>query len=123
MGLTVFLKVILAQIVSAAIIIYILKRVLDNNLIELAIRRLELSKPSEIKRTTGQVTIVSSHNLSLPQRDRITVAVHKLLGTDVHPEYMINKEIMGGAILLLQEEAVDFSIRGRLRQAGMLGIK
>ena len=116
MDTDIFLKVLVAQIVSASIILFVLKKVLDRNLIELTIRRLETLPFAEFK-NVNSVTIVSHKKLNAKYQERVFKTSTRYFGTKVTPVLQIDKRLWGGAILHINENIYDFSLNDRLRQA------
>lgn len=111
-----FAYVLLGQIVVASIVVLVLKKTLDNILIDSAIRQLELL--SQEKKTGVQaVTVVTHKDLKVAYQERLKRATLKQLGAAAALSFQIDKSLLGGMVIKVGAHTIDCSLRDRLRQA------
>ena len=109
-----FVIFILGQIAVAAIVIFFLKKKLDNILIDLAIRQLELYRGEKAIKVA---TVVTHKNLNPQYQEHLRRIVAKQLGESAVLSYQTDKSLLGGIIIKLGDQIMDYSLRDRLRQA------
>jgi len=109
------LAAFLAQVVVISIIVMILKRILDQMLIDLAINLFEYWSPG--KHPTGPVQIITHKRLSGRNVDGLRKALGKHSLTPDQAQYVIDKKILGGMIIRADNRIFDCSLKDRLRRA------
>ncbi len=110
-------KLILAQCILAVIIIVVLKNILDNKLIESAIRRIETWPQTEPARSAGEMVVISHKNLTPANKERILKAARERFSQQMNPVFKIDKGIMGGIVIKIGEHALEYSLKDRLHLA------
>ena len=108
--------VFLAQLVVCAIVVFILKKILDNILIDSAIRQLELCNQGK-KSSIDALTVISYQNLNTKNQERITRAALKQFGETAKPAFTIDRSLLGGMVIKVGSRIIDCSLKDRLRQA------
>ncbi|MCB9772019.1 MAG: F0F1 ATP synthase subunit delta [Candidatus Omnitrophica bacterium] len=125
MGISGFLlNFVLPQVVAITIIVIVLKKILDRNLINLAIEQLEAGRlnPTEAQiKNLGAAKfpfIVTTHKkIKDIDRERILKAITKNISGGVTPDFQIDNKIRGGMIIKAGENISDCSLSDRLRRA------
>ncbi|MDP2654062.1 MAG: F0F1 ATP synthase subunit delta [Candidatus Omnitrophota bacterium] len=110
-------QVLLAQLVAISVVVFVLKKVLDNILIETALKQLEWSRRGEQGPLTDAVTLTTHKNLRASSRARIVQYLKKHLKITADPVFQVDPKIWGGMIIQCGFRHIDFSLRDRLRQA------
>lgn len=117
MWLSIFLKLVLAQVVVGAIVVVCLKKALDHQLLDLAYRQIDCWKPQDPARPVNQIILTTHKKLGLKDRQRFQRITLKRLGESVGLTFTVQKDLMGGAVLRIDDRVVDYSLKDRLRQA------
>lgn len=117
MGFSLLVNMLLAQGILAVIIVIVLKNILDNNLIESAIRRLEWWLRTEHSSSVNQVTVISHKKLHPKNEERIVKAAGEYFKDSGKPVFQIDRKIMGGVVIKVGENIFDYSLKDRLRLA------
>lgn len=125
MGIAGFLlNFVLPQVVAITIIVIVLKKVLDRNLINLAIEQLEAGRlnPSEAQSKSAEpakflFTVITHKKIKDVDRERILKAVTKNISGSIVPNFQVDKNIRGGMIIKAGENISDCSLSDRLRRA------
>ena len=117
--MTILLAIFAVQVVVAGIIIFVLKKVLDNILIENAVKQFEVLNPKEISQNLKEVIILVYKELKTAVKERIQQAAIKKLPGNVPIVFRIDKSIKGGIIINLEKVLIDGSLITRLRESGM----
>lgn len=115
--LSIFLNLFLAQIVIGLIVVICLKKVLDHQLLDMAYRQIDYAKPQDNPSLVIQVTVISHKTLSFKNHERFRRISVKRLGSAVKLDFVVDKKILGGAIVKIGEKVFDYSLKDRLRQA------
>ncbi|MEE9157064.1 MAG: F0F1 ATP synthase subunit delta [Gammaproteobacteria bacterium] len=86
----------------------------DRLLIAPSIRRLFEEYWADAERVE-QVEVVSAYDLE-PQQEKVIVAsMKKRLGRDIELTKVIDKDLLGGAVIRAGDLVIDLSVRGRLK--------
>jgi F0F1-type ATP synthase delta subunit len=115
--LSIFLNLFFAQVVVGAIVVVCLKKVLDGQLLEFAYRQIDYWKPQDQRSPISEITLVTHKRLNVTQQERFRRITLKRLGAAVTVQFLVDRKIMGGAILRIGEKLFDYSLKDRLRQA------
>jgi len=110
-----FLYILLGQIVVAAIVVVVLKKTLDNILIDSAIRQFELLS-EEKKAGVASVTVITHKDLKFAYQERLKRATLKQLGAAAL-SFQVDKSLLGGMVIKAAAHTIDCSLRDRLQQA------
>ena len=118
--LIIFLKLFLMQIVVGAVVVFILKKVLDRQLIELAIKTFKNAKlePDDLK--LGSILVGSPVNVSKKNQDRVLQLAEKKFGRPMSVVTKKDKSLKGGMIIYLNSSIIDYSLVGRLKEGGII---
>lgn len=114
------LKVILAQLVVISLIIFVLKKIFDRQLIELAVHSVEALDAGRVDKNLTELTVVTYGDLSSINRQRIIDALRKKINKTVNVIATKDKGIKGGMIIKIQNQSFDYSLVGRLREGGFI---
>ena len=106
----------IAQIVAISFVVFVLKKILDHMLIDLAIRHLEYGQSKE-RRPVDLIVILTHRRLQEKYKQRIAQIIRKYCSQETQAEYRIQKDIMGGIIIKVGGRMIDYSLKDRLRQA------
>lgn len=114
--MNIFLIFFLTQVVVISIILFVLKKTLNRNLIDLAISQVE---HGQVKYDGPEPLImVTTHKpVSTTARERLLKAIAKHLPGVKTPEFRVDGKILGGMIIQVGSHTVDFSLIDRLRKA------
>ncbi len=104
----IILGILIAQIIIAVIVIVVLKNVLNRELVQAALEALAVKKNSEIK----ALTLTSARPLSVPLHAQLMATI-KRIGV-VNIEEQLDPSIVGGVVVTIDGQEMDFSIRHRL---------
>ncbi len=115
---------VLSQTVAISIIVFILKGILDRNLIDLAIQQLEIGRlnPQELHKkdfdpASVKLIVITHKKITDVDRERVFKAVTKNIPGGVIADFQINRKILGGMIVSVGANTVDYSLIDRLRRA------
>ncbi len=109
-----------AQIVLIAVIILVLKKTLNQQLVESAVRQLETLNPAEIDKDIIEITAVAYSPLNDHFQERISNAATSKIHHAINLKVMIDKKIKGGLILKFKDQIIDHSLVSRLKEGGLL---
>lgn len=112
--------VVVGQLVVAVIVVVILRLVLNNMLVELAVKHLEVWRTSKVK-DIDHILVLTHKPLKKSYVDRIIRAAEKNFYAGVAIDFRIKKSLLGGAVVQVGDQVLDCSLRGRLRQAIQMG--
>ncbi|MFA5059945.1 MAG: F0F1 ATP synthase subunit delta [Candidatus Omnitrophota bacterium] len=117
----VILKIVLIQVVVIAFIIFALKKILDRQLIEFAVHKVELTPAEELGAGLKEVIIITADGKfqELSQK-KILHAISKKLNRVVALNIQQDKTIRGGAIIKVNKTVIDCSLTSRLKESGLL---
>lgn len=111
-----FVKFFLAQAVAITIIVAVLKKILDQNLVDLAIRQFE--RFSTQPPAVSPAVIVTTHKkLSSRHESRIRKAAARIFGQTATVEWRIDKAMWGGMTIRTGDSVIQYSLRERVHQA------
>jgi F0F1-type ATP synthase delta subunit len=107
------IKVILLQIIVASIVVFVLKAILEHELLVYALEHIEGFKPAEgegVKEVTVLVGRALSDNM-MARYTRVIKAKFPQAGTSI----IVSHEIGGGVVAQIDGKVLDFSLAGRLK--------
>ena len=116
MVLSLFVKIVILQAGVIAVIIFVLKRILDKKLVESAINEFRVWQREGREQLGNQVLIVSPKGLKLKYKLRILKIALDYFGDDAHPSFKINKDLLGGIIIKIGDNIIECSLKDRLAQ-------
>ena len=119
MGLVILLKVFVLQIIVASIIIFVLKRTLDNMLIDLAMRHFDLwlQRHQAHGKHGCEIILISHKPLKTIYKEKILKIIARHSSERLEPVFQLDKSILGGLIIKGDAEILDFSLKVRLKEA------
>ncbi len=117
MAISFFTLIILIQIVVITIIVFILKKILEQQLIDMVIRQYEFGQFEQLKPSIHQVEVISYKPLNQNNKKRIIDATVKHFGGSMKLIFEIDKRILGGMVIQVASKVFNGSLRDRLRQA------
>ncbi len=115
--LSIFFKLILGQLFVAAIVILVLKAVLDNSLLDAAVKQFELLSPRVESAMIQEVVVTSRKPLPATMVRRVGQVVKRNWGEAPRVIYKIDKLMMGGVVIQFSGYVINYSLKDRLRQA------
>ncbi|MGC1107835.1 MAG: ATP synthase F1 subunit delta [Candidatus Acidiferrales bacterium] len=79
---------------------------------------IQQSFESEMNRRAGIVDalIASAHELSVPEKSRLTQALERVTGKKVQAQYQLNPQLIGGATVRIGSTIYDGSVREQLNR-------
>jgi F0F1-type ATP synthase delta subunit len=103
------LTVLIVQCIIAAVVIFVLKHLLDRELMDAAMEKLQASDffPA------GAVTITSASSLDAQTQSRIQALLRRK--GDVKIVFAKDPGIQGGLIIACADKTIDFSVANRLK--------
>ncbi len=117
----VFLKVLFFQILVAAGVIFVLKKILDHQLVELAIKKFQnTTLKQEDQKLTG-ILVLSSSRIKPFLYQRLVNEAQKKFNRPVEIVTKRDKSLRGGLMIKLNSATIDFTLVGRLREGGIIG--
>ena len=119
MGTHLLIKIFLLQLVAAAIIVYILKKVLDNMLIDLASRHFDLwmHRQQAREHPAENISIISHRPLKSKHKEKFLKITTKYSNQKIQPAFEIDKSILGGVMIKGSDDILDFCLKTRLEEA------
>lgn len=112
------LKVVLLQLLSLIIVIFILKKILDNCLINLAIQKFESLHREDLEPSLSGVIVIVRKKLGNKERQRLSAAAYKKFNRPMDVLVRTDKSILGGAIIKGGRSPIDLSLITRLKEGG-----
>ncbi|MDD3375620.1 MAG: F0F1 ATP synthase subunit delta [Candidatus Omnitrophica bacterium] len=118
--LIILLQVFIMQIVVGAIVVFILKKILDYQLVELAIKTFKNVKlePDDLK--LGSILVGSPFSVSKKTQNRILELAEKKFERSMSIVIKKDKSLKGGMIIYLNSLIIDYSLVGRLKEGGII---
>ena len=120
----IFMIFVFSQAVAISIIVVILKKILDRNLIGLAIEQLEAGRLNpeglngkNFDPPNFKLVVITHKKISDADRERIAKAVTKNIAHGIIPDFQIDEKIRGGMIIKAGTHIADYSLVDRLRRA------
>jgi F0F1-type ATP synthase delta subunit len=112
-----FLKIFFWQCFVAFIVVCVLKVILDRNLIDVALRQFDFLAARKGPGQVKKVNVLSHKVLSPKNKLKVTSISARHLGPNVELVFLTDKAILGGIVIYLDEEKINFSLKDRLREA------
>ena len=112
----ILIYVFAAQAVVGAIVLVVLKKVLDNMLVDLALRQLDFFQRSTEKIPASSLTICFYKTLRPQDAQRLQKILQTSFGPGV-PTLQQDRRLLGGIFFKIGDKELDCSLRNRLKQA------
>ncbi|NTV28539.1 MAG: F0F1 ATP synthase subunit delta [Candidatus Omnitrophica bacterium] len=107
-------KVLILQVLAAIVVGYVLKRLMDRELMLAALERVEMFAPAGVGDEAEKVVIVSAGPMPAEQRARfVAILKDKLPHAEI--EFLENADLRGGVVIEIAGEVLDFSLVTRLQ--------
>jgi F0F1-type ATP synthase delta subunit len=119
----IILKVLFFQILAANVVISVLKKILNYKLEELAVKKLEYIKLDAQDAKVDSLTLVAPGKISIAIQNKIDHICKKKFGHPVKFNIKTDKSLKGGLIIAFKETIIDYSLIGRLKEAGIIAPK
>jgi len=116
----IFLKVFFFQIVVAAVVIFILSKVLHHQLEELAVKRLEYIKLDAEESKIDALTLIGPGNISASIQNKIIHVCQRKFSRPLKLILKKDKTLKSGLVIVLKKTVIDFSLIGRLKEGGVI---
>lgn len=116
-------KIFLLQIIVAAIVIFILKKVLDRQLQQLAVKKLDYLKLDKDDLASETIILSAPGPVSLATQEAVARLSQKKFGRSVKIVTRADPSLRGGLVIKLKRTIIDFSLVGRLKEGGILRSK
>jgi F0F1-type ATP synthase delta subunit len=107
------LKILLLQLIAASVVVFVLKLILEHELLVYALEHLEGYKP-KAGGEAKEVTVLVGRALSDKMMSRLN-KVTKAKFPHVEASIIVSKEIGGGLVAQVDGDILDFSLTGRLK--------
>ena len=111
----------IGQFIVMSTIIFVLKRLLDRQLIETAIHKVETLNPNKIDPQCDEVDLIVFAELDKENQERIIHAFDSKIAKRVKLNVSKDRSLKGGMIIKFKDQTIDHSVAGRLRETGMFG--
>ena len=120
MDYSLILKAFLAQMVVIAIIVFVLKKILDRQLIESAIEKLKILHIDPLDKNMNCVEVVTYDPLSEENKKKISDAIYQKVHRHIPLTVSQDKSIKGGIVIKIPNRMIDHSLISRLKESGMI---
>ena len=116
----ILLQVFILQIIVGTIVVFVLKKVLDHQLVELAIKTFKYVKlePDDLK--LGSILVKSPFKVSQKTQNQILELAEKNFGRPMSIVIKKDRSLKGGMIIYLNSLIIDYSLVGRLKEGGII---
>jgi len=116
----ILLKVFLFQILVAAVVIFVLSRILHRQLEELAIKKLDYLKLDAEESKIETLTLIAPGKISLSVQNKIAHVCQRKFGRPLTFVLKTDKTLKSGLVIVLKKITIDFSLVGRLKEGGVI---
>ena len=119
MALLIF-KILAVQVAVISVIVFILKKILDRQLIESALHDIEILDGRRTDADISELTVVAYEDLNPQSQKRILDAMQKKINRTVHLVVTKDKTLKGGMIIRFKGHSFDYSLVNRLKESGLI---
>ena len=116
----IFLKILLMQLVVAAIVIFVLKKILDHQLVELALKKFGNCQLNAEDQKLNGIIVLATSVLKPAIQTRLNQIVEKKFKRPMQLFVKEDKTLRGGIVIKLNSVVIDYSLTGRLREGRIL---
>lgn len=114
------IKVFILQVIVVAIIVYILYVLLDKQLVESAVHKLETTNLDSLEPKLLEITVVTPKGILDDKiKGRLSQCLVKKLNRNVDIIVIGDKHMKGGIVIKSRNLLIDNSLSGRLKASGM----
>lgn len=118
--LMLILKILVAQLILIAAIVFILKKILDKFLVDDALTRIEALQPDSIDKDLKDVVVMTYRDLNAKTQKRISDAFYRKTNKIVPLLVQKDRNLKGGLIIKMKDNTIDCSLITRLKQSGLI---
>ena len=108
--------VLSSQVLVIGFIAIILKGVLNNMLLDLAVRHIDVWKLSETE-NVDRIVVYTHKVLKQSRMDEFNKVSQRVFSSAIALDFRVQKFILGGAIVHVGKKIIDCSLKDRLKQA------
>ncbi len=116
----ILLKVLILQAIVASCVIFVLMRVLDLQLQQLAVKKLDYVKFDKEDLQSECVVLSAPGNISAAVQQKIAHVCQKKIGRPLKIVTKKDRALKGGLVICLKKTIIDFSLIGRLKEGGII---
>jgi len=110
----IFVKIIILQVIAIVIVVYVLKRLLDRELLSTTLEQALGFQPSEEAWKTDKISVISAGKLPADFQAKL-VAVFREKCPRAEVEFLENPALKGGVVVEIAGEVWDHSLTTRLK--------
>ena len=113
-------QVFFFQIIVISIIVFILKQVLEGQLVNLAVQKLDTMPLDEFDQGSYEVTVTAYANLKNSIKEKIAQIVTRKINKPAAIAVQRDKKLWGGLIIRWNKGVIDLSLISRLKEGGLV---
>ena len=113
-------QVFIFQLIVISIIVFILKKVLEGQLIDLAVRKLDTMPLNEFDQDSYEVTVTAYAKLKNTIKEKIAQIITRKINKPAIVVVQHDKKLWGGLIIRWNKGVIDFSLISRLKEGGLV---
>ena len=118
--LLIFLKLFLMQLAVAAVVVFVLKKMLDHQLVEIAVKKFEACKLGAEDQKLNGIIVLATAPLKPSVQERLSQSAEKKFNRQMQLFVKKDKTLRGGIVIKLHSIVIDYSVTGRLREGRIL---
>src|SRR3989338_9185582 len=112
--------ILIIQTILGIIVFFVLRKILEDKLIESTIHELDLFLMKNESGAVGEVVVVGNGEFAPEKKSRIQAALQKRFSPQVRVVYQTDKNFMGGMVLKFVTSVIGKSLKDRLRESGFV---
>jgi len=121
--LLIFLKLFLMQLAVALVVVFILKKILEYQLIEIGVKRFENYKLNPEDQKLNGIIVLAKSGLKPSIQTRLNKIAEEKFKRPMQLFVKKDKTLRGGIVIKLNSIVIDYSVTGRLREGRILKSK
>ena len=114
------IQVFVFQIIVISVIVVVLKKVLEGQLITLAVQKLDAMPLGEFDQNSHEVTVTAYAKLKSSIAEKIAQIVTRKINKPATVAVQRDKKLWGGLIIRWNKGVIDFSLISRLKEGGLV---
>ncbi len=118
--LAAILKVFFFQIIIISVVVFILKKILEKQLVDIAIQKLDTMPLNEFDSDSSKVVVVSYGHLKGSLKNKITQIVTRKINKSASVIVQRDSRLWGGVIIKWNKGTIDLSLISRLKEGGLV---
>lgn len=107
-------KIIILQALVAVAAVYVLKRLLEKDLVSVALEQVGLLGPSDEARRVGRVVVLFAGNVPVAKR-AVLAQLLKAKCPQAEVDFLEDPALMGGIVIEIAGKVMDYSLANRLK--------